>query len=148
MTSFQYTYGKKTKKSAWKKAEGIRRKQREAAKNVTRSIQVSEVQQKFISEYIQKKKDKKIKSMKKYTNKIFLKKTSKKMKEHMKEYKKLIQCLKKIKETFELKSVEVDIFTNFVKNEGESFPYAEVYNDDYDSQEKTLILSNFQSYHL
>ena len=43
MTSFQYTYGKKTKKSAWKKVEGIRRKQREAAKNVTRSIQVSEV---------------------------------------------------------------------------------------------------------
>ena len=98
MTSFQYTYGKKIKKSAQKKVEGIRRKQREAAKNVTRSIQVSEVQQKFISEYIQKK-DKKLKSMKKYTNKIFLKKTNKKKKEYIKEYKKLIQCLKKIKET-------------------------------------------------
>lgn len=58
MTSFQYTYGKKIKKSAQKKVEGIRRKQREAAKNVTRSIQVSEVQQKFISEYIQKKRQK------------------------------------------------------------------------------------------
>lgn len=58
MTSFQYTYGKKIKKSAQKKVEGIRRKQREAAKNVTRSMQVSEVQQKFISEYIQKKRQK------------------------------------------------------------------------------------------
>ena len=35
--------------------------------------------------------------MKKYTNKIFLKKTNKKKKEYIKEYKKLIQCLKKIK---------------------------------------------------
>lgn len=65
MTSFQYTYGKKTKKSAWKKVEGIRRKQREAAKNVTRSIQVSEVQQKFIAEYIHKKKRQKIKKYEK-----------------------------------------------------------------------------------
>ena len=48
---------------------------------------------------ISKKKDKKLKSMKKYTNKIFLKKTNKKKKEYIKEYKKLIQCLKKIKET-------------------------------------------------
>ena len=55
---------------------------------------------------ISKKKDKKLKSMKKYTNKIFLKKTNKKKKGYIKEYKKLIQCLKKIKETMSWKALK------------------------------------------
>ena len=38
--------------------------------------------------------------------------------------------LKKIKENNELKSVEIDVVTNFIKDEVESSSDAEVYTDD------------------
>ena len=50
---------------------------------------------------------------------------------HKRIQKKSIQnMLKKIKENNELKSVEIDVVTNFIKDEVESSSDAEVYTDD------------------
>ena len=52
-------------------------------------------------------------------------KTNKKKREYMKEYRKnqSNSVLKKIKENNKLKSVEVDVVTNFIKDEVERFSY-------------------------
>lgn len=54
-------------------------------------------------------------------------------KEYLKEYRKRYwnNELKKIKENNELKSVEVDAISNFIKDEVEGFPDADVYTDLY-----------------
>ena len=72
----------------------------------------------------------------------------------MKEYRKTFQqkktFIEKINENNELQSVEVDVVTNFIKDEVESSSDAEIYtNDDYDSEkdrvtdlDKMRVISN------
>ena len=66
-----------------------------------------------------------------------------KMKIYMKKQKKYYSnnVLRKIKENNELKNVEVDLLTTFIKGEVERFSDAEVYNDDvYDSEKDKVTV--------
>ena len=57
------------------------------------------------------------------------------MKEYRKTFSQKKTFIEKINENNELQSVEVDVVTNFIKDEVESSSDAEVYtNDDYDSE--------------
>ena len=87
-----------------------------------------------------KKKTKK--NAEKNTDKIFLKKTNIKKKEFLKEFLKSQSnnVLKKIKENNKLKSFEVDVDANFIKDDIERFSNANVFSDDnYDSEEAKVI---------
>ena len=87
-----------------------------------------------------KKKTKK--NAEKNTDKIFLKKTNIKKKEFLKEFLKSQSnnVLKKIKENNKLKSFEVDVGANFMKDGIERFSNANVFSDDnYDSEEAKVI---------
>ena len=62
-----------------------------------------------------------------------------KHKEYMKKYRKnqFNNVLKKIKDNNELKSIGVNVVTNFIKDEVKSFSNADVYTDDGDSEEES-----------
>ena len=62
-----------------------------------------------------------------------------KKKKIWKDKEKIVPTMKKIKENNELKSVEVDVLTPFIKDEVESFPTAEVYTDDNDYEEDRVV---------
>ena len=60
-------------------------------------------------------------------------------KKKWKDTEKIVPTIKKIKENNELKRVEVDVLTPFIKHEVESFPAAEVYTDDNDYEEDRVL---------
>ena len=84
----------------------------------------------------------KTQNIKKYVKKLPIKyvwRRQTKKEKYMKEYRKTFQqkktFIEKVNENNELQSVEVDVVTNFIKDEVESSSDAEVYNnDDYDSE--------------
>ena len=84
----------------------------------------------------------KTQNIKKYVKKLPIKyvwRRQTKKEKYMKEYRKTFSqkktFIEKINENNELQSVEVDVVTNFIKDEVESSSDAEVYtNDDYDSE--------------
>ena len=58
----------------------------------------------------------------------------------MRKYRKKVeQCVEEKKENIELKSVKVDVVTNFIKDEVESFSDTEVYTDEDNSEEDRVI---------